>query len=645
MVIRNRYLVISDAVFLTIALYVSFVLRLEDFNLQGKFAHTALVFAVIAIPVQLAVFHLFGLYRRLWAYAGSRDLERIVSAGFVAGFICFVIGAVLLKAFGLVTARVPLSVLASDWILGIAVVAAPRWLLRERESGRRQSGLRRRPSEPGGHRTLLVGAGRAGEMVLRELRRNPQLGLDPIGFLDDDPRKQHLKLADVPVLGTLADLPAVVASHRVREIVIAMPRAPGRVLRPVVDLARETGVRTRTVPGLFELLAGRKQVTSLREVEITDLLRRAPVQIDLAAINELVDERTILITGAGGSIGSELCRQLAEAGPERLILLGHGENSIFQITNELLGRFADVALVPIICDIRDRDRLSRVFHRYRPSAVFHAAAHKHVPLMESNVAEAVTNNILGTRNVVECAAEVLAEHFVFISSDKAVRPGNIMGTTKRIAEQVVQEVGERTQRNYVSVRFGNVLGSRGSVVPIFLKQIREGGPITITHPEMRRYFMTIPEAVQLVLQAAGLGHGGEVYVLDMGEPVRIVDLAQDLVRLSGLEPGTDIEFRFTQPRPGERLTEELFFSSEHATPTRHPKVLFALSATRPAEAGKHIERLIIGAGAGLPDDELRRMMAALIADQVICPPTSLEPSEEASDALPAATKDEVAAIP
>jgi FlaA1/EpsC-like NDP-sugar epimerase len=355
-------------------------------------------------------------------------------------------------------------------------------------------------------------------------------------------------------------------------------------------------------------------IASLRQVEIQDLLRREPIQTDLDQVRELATGETVLVTGAGGSIGSELCRQLAQLEPSQILILGHGENSIFDVLAELNDRFPTVHVVPIIADVRDRERLRQLFERYRPYAVFHAAAHKHVPLMEDNVAEAVTNNVLGTKHIAELSAEFAVEHLVMISTDKAVRPSNIMGATKRVAEQIVQDVAEADQRNFVVVRFGNVLGSRGSVVPTFLRQIRAGGPVTVTHPEMRRYFMTIPEAVQLVLQAGAIGKGGEVFVLDMGEPVKIVDLATDLIRLSGLEVGSDIELRFTGSRPGEKLYEELFFHSENAIPTDHPKVLRAKNGALPIGLNEAIDLLIDQAQRGSSDQELAESLVRLVPD-------------------------------
>jgi FlaA1/EpsC-like NDP-sugar epimerase len=432
--------------------------------------------------------------------------------------------------------------------------------------------------------------------------------------VDDDRSKHGHRLCDLPVHGSLGQIKDLVLRYDVEEVIIAMPRATGVVVRQVVKAAMEAGVQTRTVPGIFDIISGRVAVASLREVEIQDLLRREPIQTDLEQVRVLATGETVLVTGAGGSIGSELCRQLARLEPAQVLVMGHGENSIFDVMAELTERYPHLEAVPIIGDVRDRERMRRIFERYRPYAVFHAAAHKHVPLMEENVAEAITNNVLGTKNVAELSAEYGVEHFVLISTDKAVRPTNVMGATKRVAEQIVQEVAETTGRNFVAVRFGNVLGSRGSVVPTFLRQIQSGGPVTVTHPEMRRYFMTIPESVQLVLQAGAIGKGGEVFVLDMGEPVRILDLATDLIRLSGLEVGSDIELRFTGTRPGEKLYEELFFDSESALPTDHPKVLRAKNGVLPIGLSTVVDLLVDGARHGWTDEQLKALLLRLVPE-------------------------------
>jgi FlaA1/EpsC-like NDP-sugar epimerase len=446
---------------------------------------------------------------------------------------------------------------------------------------------------------------------------NPHLGLRPVGFVDDDRAKHGHRLHGVPVLGALVDLPAAVQKTGAAEVVVAMPSATGKAVREVVRAAQTAGVPTRTVPGLSEIISGRKSVSALRRVEIQDLLRREPISTDLRQVRSLAADGTVLITGAGGSIGSELCRQIAQLSPSRLVALGRGENSIFELLHELRTSFPNLTVVPVIADVRDYGRMEAVFERYRPRTVFHAAAHKHVPLMETNVAEAVLNNVLGTRNVGELAARYGAAHFVLISTDKAVRPTSVMGATKRIAEAIIHDMCDAPSGSFVSVRFGNVLGSRGSVVPVFLRQILAGGPVTVTHPEMRRYFMTIPEAVQLVLQAGALGRSREVFVLDMGEPVKIADLAADLIRLSGLEVGNDVEIQFTGMRPGEKLYEELFFDAENAAATDHPKILRAQHVTFPHGSARLVDELIQAARDNRPEAELRRLMSRLVPDYAL----------------------------
>ncbi|HET8633683.1 MAG TPA: nucleoside-diphosphate sugar epimerase/dehydratase, partial [Gemmatimonadales bacterium] len=423
-----------------------------------------------------------------------------------------------------------------------------------------------------------------------------------------------------PVLGMVADLPTLLQAHRIEELIIAMPTARGGIIRQIMNAARTAGVHTRTVPSLFELISEKVSVTTLRKVEIHDLLRREPIETDLSRIRADVAGRTVLVTGAGGSIGSELCRQLAPLGPRRLLLLGHGENSIFDIHNALAEAHPGLELVPIIADVRDYRHTLEIFARYLPDLVFHAAAHKHVPLMEANVAEAILNNVAGTDSLVQASASLGVERFVLISSDKAVRPCSIMGTTKRIAEMLVQDAGRTLKRNFVVVRLGNVLASRGSVIPHFLHQIQAGGPVLVTHPDMQRYFMTIPEAVQLVLQAAALGRNGNVFVLDMGEPVRILDLATDLIRLSGLEPNQDIEIRFTGVRPGERLFEEILFSGESVSPTDHPKVLRATDVYLPERLRPKVARLLDAANARQPEHVLRRLMEELAPEARVAKP-------------------------
>ena len=607
---RNRYLLLCDAVLLAALPFLVYALRFESFEWGADHEVTALAFTLIMVPLGLLILIAFGLYRRLWRYASIWELKLIFAAGVVAAGAAWLVGFLLLPLSGLTPLRVPLSVLAMYSVFSIAIVATPRLLLRV--TGRRI--IPRRATDRD-RRVIVAGAGSAGEMVVKEILNNPQLGLTPVGFVDDDQTKLGLRLGNLPVVGTLDQMRDIAKRMGVSEVIIAMPRAPGTVVRGVVRAAYEAGLRTRTIPGLFEILSGRVNLAAIREVQIEDLLRRAPVQTDLAAVRRVAAGRTVLVTGAGGSIGSELCRQLAALNPKTLILLGHGENPIFEILHELRNDFPKAVLIPVIADIRDRQRMTRVFEEHKPWAVFHAAAHKHVPLMEENVSEAVTNNVLGTRNLVDAAIDCGTQHFVLISTDKAVRPTNVMGASKRVAEYIVQNAAHTHKRHFVSVRFGNVLGSRGSVVPTFLRQIQNGGPVTVTHPEMRRYFMTIPEAVQLVLQASAQGRGGELFMLDMGEPVRIVDLARDMIRLSGLDEGSDIEIHFTGIRPGEKLYEEMFFTDEIAEPTEHPKVLRARNGHQ-VPSDTTIGGLIESALRDVGEHQLRLTLKELVPDYV-----------------------------
>lgn len=608
--LRNRHLLAADAISLTASPLVAFLVRFEDGSWIPEHASIVLPYLVATLALRLALFYAAGMYRRLWRHASVGELEQIVAVGFLGAVAGGVLGLWLLPALRAMPVRVPFSVVFIDGFLITAAIAFPRLLARTMRPRRTSRRRRDDIAKP----VLIVGAGDTAKQVVKELRISSDLAFAPIGFVDDDVNKHNHTLLGLPIFGPLSKIREIVESHGVAEIIIAMPSAPGSVVRQVVRAALDCGIPTLTVPSLPEIIARHGDTTSLREVQIQDLLRRDPIETDLAAVAELATKETVLITGAGGSIGSELCRQLARLAPKRLVLLGHGENSIFDIRQELSEEFPDVEMIPVIADVRDRRRISQIFQAYRPHAVFHAAAHKHVPLMEDNICEAVTNNVIGTRNVVYAALEANVDHFVLISTDKAVRPTSVMGATKRIAELIVQNVATKHERNFVAVRFGNVLGSRGSVVPTFMRQIRAGGPVTVTHPEMQRFFMTIPEAVQLVLQAGALGRGGEVFLLDMGEPIRIVDIATDLIRLSGLTVGSDIDIKFTGVRPGEKLYEEMFFSAENVIPTEHPKVLRARGGLVADGIHKRVELLTQAAEAGADDDQLRQMILGLVPD-------------------------------
>ncbi len=561
---RNRFLLLCDVPLVALTAYGAFVLRFD--LLAPHHRPEFLLFLTLALFLKPAVFILLGMYSRLWRYASVRDLLAVLAA--VSAASIAVSAGVALGTVGGLIEEFSRAVLVNDWLLTFCGVGALRMAVRGAYDGRVRP-TQRAATKPL-RRILVIGAGQAGTMVTREMRRNPQLGMEPVAFLDDDRVKVGKQVDALPVVGTLGTLPEVIERYDIAEVTIAMPRAAGSVVRTLTEVCQQTNTPCRIIPGFYELLSGELAVSGLRQVEIADLLRREQVRVS-GDNGFYLEQKRILVTGAGGSLGSELCRQIALCNPAVLVLLGHGENSIFEVRARLLEQFPAVTAHAVIADIRDRERIVACFRRYRPQAVFHAAGHKHVPLMEENPEEAVTTNVLGTRNVVEACVDTGVERLVMLSTDKAVAPSSIMGASKRFAEMVVREAASRTGRAFSVVRFGNVLGSRGSVVPVFKKQIERGGPITITHPDVKRFFMTIPEAVHLVLQAGGLSTCGELFVLEMGQPVRIVELAQDLVRLSGLSP-SEIPIVFTGLRPGEKLEENLWEAGAQVEPTTHPEV-------------------------------------------------------------------------
>ncbi|PWT95140.1 MAG: polysaccharide biosynthesis protein [Candidatus Melainabacteria bacterium] len=551
---------------LVVAAFIGAYLIRFDGHLNQLFVQQIAIFTPIVLSLRLLSNWAYGVYRRLWRYTGLTEIMELGCSVLTVTTLLF-----FLRSLALVSIRgnqISYGIITIDCGLCFLLLAGPR-ILRRLQTEHRQ---RRHWRQPVRRRALLIGAGDAGQLVLRELNQRPDLGVDVVGFLDDDPQKLHKRIGQLTVYGTTYDLPALVDNLFVDQVIIAMPSAPPVEIRRIVDECRQAEVETRILPGLFELINGRVSVNQLREVSLEDLLGREPVQLDTASIAGYLEGRRVLVTGAGGSIGSELCRQIVRFQPSTILLLGKGENSIFAIDQELKNCPEPVTLVPVIADVRDEERLAKIFEQHKPEVVFHAAAHKHVPLMETNVAEAVSNNVLGTQVVAHLADQFNVETFVLVSSDKAVNPTSVMGATKRIAELVVQDVATRSKTKYVSVRFGNVLASRGSVIPLWRQQIAQGGPVTVTHPDATRYFMLIPEAVQLILQAGALGSGGEIFVLDMGEPVKILDMAHDLIKFSGLRPGQDIAIEFIGLRPGEKLEEELLTAEEGLTQTSYEKI-------------------------------------------------------------------------
>ncbi|MBK9008916.1 MAG: polysaccharide biosynthesis protein [Anaerolineae bacterium] len=575
--IRNRFVLIGDIALIIVSVLGSFALRLNVEELPFYFPAVVLM-SVVALAIKIPVYYFFGLYRRLWIYASTGELRLITVAVTTASVLTSGVMALLIVTRN-VYPGMPRSALGIDWLLSLVLIGGSRFALRilaEQSMSARSSGKSKR--------AIIIGAGDAGALVVRELQKTSQLNLIPVGFLDDDPAKQKHSIHGITVIGAVNDLASAIDLHHVDEVIIAIPSAPGQLVRAINDVCRVKGIPSRTMPGIYELIGGKVSVNRLREVDITDLLRREPVRVNDEAVGAALEGKRVLVTGAGGSIGRELCRQIARRNPSELVLLGHGENSIFEILLELNQEYPNLSLSPVIADIRNTERLAQIFAQHQPQVVFHAAAHKHVPLMEVNIVEAVTNNVIGTRNVVQAALSQNVERFVLISTDKAVRPSSIYGATKRLAEMIVLDassrsipLGRSTPHAFSVVRFGNVLGSRGSIIPIFKNQIAGGGPVTITHPDMYRFFMTIPEAVYLVLQAASMENGGETFVLNMGEPVRILDLAEDLIRLSGLEPHRDIEISYTGIRAGEKLTEELWDEGTPLAKTLHPDI-FRLDA-------------------------------------------------------------------
>lgn len=583
-IIRNRYYLIIDLLLIPAVAAMSFLIRIDTLTIGNYFPQLQL-FIVISLIVKPVVYNIIGLYKRLWRYASIGEMVMIVNGAAVATLIVAIIIIILGTVVNIeIALQFPRSILAIDFILTVIAVGGVRFYSRLITIQTIPWSASPTINKIQNKKVLIVGAGDTGATLAREMKQSPHYRITPVGFIDDDARKLKLSIHGIPVLGKRRDIPRLVSEWGVQEVIIAMPSAPGKTIREIVQICEQAKIPFKTMPSIYELLGGVVSINQLRNIDIEDLLRRTPVHTDIAAVSELVQGKRVMVTGGGGSIGSELCRQILRCGPARLVIVGHGENSVFEIQNELfitarkLGSMREEDIHGAIADIRFPQRLGHVFETHQPEIVFHAAAHKHVPLMEFNAGEAITNNVTGTRNLLEAAVATGVEHFVMISTDKAVNPTSVMGASKRAAELLVHRAAKTHQKPYVAVRFGNVLGSRGSVIHTFRQQIAAGGPVTVTDPAMRRFFMSIPEAVQLVLQAAVLGQGGEVFMLDMGEPIKIVDMARDLIELSGFEVGRDIDIVFTGLRPGEKLFEELFVPGETYQRTRHEKIFIAGAA-------------------------------------------------------------------
>jgi FlaA1/EpsC-like NDP-sugar epimerase len=549
--------------------FIAFYLRLDVEVF--KYTDDILAAAFFFVPVKFLLVYLNGHHRISWRYSSITDFL-VPSMSVLIFTTLFLIFIFIFQGKLVIPRTVALidAALATIAFLSLRIVSGLYF--------RRHKLIKKYTHGKSDDKNIVIaGAGESGMLICSELLRHPEMGMNVIGFLDDDPQKQKTRIKGIPVLGKLNDLASIAATERIDELIIAMPSESGQIIRQITEVAAIAQIPCRTVPGLYDLISGAASVSQLRPVQVEDLLRRKAVKLETTQIEAYLKGKRVLVSGAGGSIGSEIVRQVAKYYPTEIVLLGRGENTIHEMVRESQQNYAYLKVIPRIADVRDSDTLAKIFKEHQPEVVFHAAAHKHVYLMESNPHQAILNNVIGTKILADLCLAHNVSTFVNISTDKAINPTSVMGASKRIAEYVVQNAAQKVKsgQSFVSVRFGNVLGSRGSVVPIFRDQIARGGPVTVTHPEMKRYFMTIPEASQLVLQAGALNKNGSVFVLDMGEPVKIVDMATDLIRLSGLEPDTDIKIKFTGIKPGEKLFEELLTSEEGTVVTTHDKIFIA----------------------------------------------------------------------
>ncbi|MFE4568670.1 polysaccharide biosynthesis protein [Paenibacillus chitinolyticus] len=599
---RTPMLVLIDMIIVWASIYLTFLAHFRGGIPQEVMSVIMLYTLVSGISLACAMFY-FQLYNRIWQYASVGEMVAIAKAVIVSCLISYAVTSFL--SAGEITLYMFLQNLN-----GILLMLGGSRFVWRVFCDNFYGSSRSRGGKPA-QRTLVVGAGSCGVMFVKELAHNDSFMMKPVAFVDDDPYKQKLQLHGIPVMGNRLDIPRIVEEQRIDDIIIALPSVSKTQISDIINICKTTKARLKIIPLIQEYIQGKMAANQMRDVQVEDLLGRDPIQTDLQNIADYVQNKIVLVTGAGGSIGSELCRQVAPFKPARLLLLGHGENSIYGIEMEMRRLFPNLPIETVIADVQDRTRIADVFREFGPQVVFHAAAHKHVPLMERNPSEAIKNNVFGSKNVAECADEFGAERFVLISTDKAVNPTSIMGTTKRIAEMFIQSLDKHSKTKFVAVRFGNVLGSRGSVIPRFKDQIARGGPVTVTHPEMVRYFMTIPEAVQLVIQAGAFAKGGEVFILDMGKPVKIVDLATDLIRLSGYEPNVDIDIEFSGIRAGEKLYEELLTSEEGMSSTMHDRIFIGkpmnINRTELEFEMRRLERVL-----GSDPEEIRALLQHLV---------------------------------
>lgn len=566
MIHMNRHvnqilLAILDVIFVNAAIFASYLVRFS-WEIPDVYLDTYYKSFIPVSIIMIISFWFFRLYKSVWRYASITELMYIIMAVAVGSFGSLIYGVFVIDR------RFPLSVY---FMMAVFVMVSSGGI---RLLSRVMSSIDILPSNAGikSKRVIVVGAGDAGAMVVKEMKKHPELGYTPVALVDDNKSKIGGLINGTPIVGTREDIGTIVKNRDIDEILIALPSISNEERRSIMKICSETGVKLKTLPGIYELINGKISINQIRDVEIEDLLGRDPIELNLDSIAGYLTDKVVLITGGGGSIGSELCRQIVKFNPRKLIILDIYENSAYDLQMELNFKYPKISKEVVIASIREKHRLEEVFEKFSPEVVFHAAAHKHVPLMEANPKEAIKNNVIGTYNLAVTADKYKVKKFVLISTDKAVNPTNIMGATKRMCEMIIQSINKKSETEFVAVRFGNVLGSNGSVIPLFKKQIKEGGPISVTHPDINRYFMTIPEAAQLVIQAGSMAKGGEIFILDMGSPVKIVDLAKDLIRLSGLEPGRDIKINFTGLRPGEKLYEELLMDEEGISNTTHRKI-------------------------------------------------------------------------